>query len=316
MANEQLSLDLPEPKKKRGRKRKINYGKGQVGFAVKSGDMKIKEKGSGKGKSARRGRFVVSGRDALKYISKEKIDRFNAINKNAPKQMEFKGRGFDKPNDFDKYTAAQKAKYKAKEKKIKEAAVKAANTVNKMRRSAATMAGTTVRNVAGSTLNSILSKANKKVPLSNLRKLMSISAPMLVTELFAPRTLGPKKKPGIMENITEKDIKNYLKGDGKITKVDTKPKKSETPKVIKKVTESKKETKPERKIDHSSDYSRARMNMRATGKTDGMAKAKRPSYFQDIDAKAKPKKKEKNNIVKTRSGGKVRTRSGFLRTGR
>lgn len=316
MANEQLSLDLPEPKKKRGRKRKINYGKGQVGFAVKSGDMKIKEKGSGKGKSARRGRFVVSGRDALKYIPKEKIDRFNAINKNAPKQMEFKGRGFDKPKDFDSYTAAQKAKYKAKEKKIKAAAVKAANTVNKMRRSAATMAGTTVRNVAGSTLNSILSKANKKVPLSNLRKLMSISAPMLVTELFAPKTLGPKKKPGIMENITEKDIKNYLKGDGKITKVDIKPKKDETPNVIKKVPKPKKETKPERKIDHSSDYSRARMNMRATGKTDGMAKAKRPSYFQDIDAKAKPKKKEKDNIVKTRSGGKVRTRSGFLRTGR
>ena len=314
MANEQLSLDLPEPKKKRGRKRKINYGKGQVGFAVKSGDMKIKEKGSGKGKSARRGRFVVSGRDALKYIPKEKIDRFNAINKNAPKQMEFKGRGFDKPKDFDKYTAAQKAKYKAREKKIKAAAVKAANTVGKMRRSAATMAGTTVRNVAGSTLNSILSKANKRVPLSNLRKLMSISAPMLVTELFAPRTLGPKKKPGIMENITKKDIENYLKGEGKITKVDIKPEKDE-----KKIVKPKKEvkaTKPERKIDHSSDYSRARMNMRATGKTDSMAKAKRPSYFQDIDAKAKPKKKEKNNIVKTRSGGKVRTRSGFLRTGR
>tara|TARA_R100001591_G_scaffold32262_1_gene43095 strand:- start:547 stop:1491 length:945 start_codon:yes stop_codon:yes gene_type:complete len=314
MANEQLSLDLPEPKKKRGRKRRINYGKGQVGFGVKSGDMKIKEKGSGIGKSARRGKFVVSGRDALKYIPKEKIDRFNAINKNAPKQMEFKGRGFDKPKDFDKYTAAQKARYKAREKKIKEAAMKAANTVGKMRRSAATMAGTTVRNVAGSTLSRILSKANKKVPLTNLRKLMSISAPVLVTEIFAPRTLGPKKSKSIMENITKKDIENYLKGEGKIKKVDVKPK----PKPKKK-TEPKKEVKvikPERKIDHSSDYSRARMNMRATGKTDGMAIAKRPSYFQNIDAKAKPKKKEKNNIVKTGSGGRVRTRSGFTRTGR
>ena len=311
---EQLSLDLPEPKKKRGRKRKINYGRDQKGFTVKSGDMKIKEKGSGKAKSARRGRFVVSGRDALKYIPKEKIDRFNAINKNAPKQMEFKGRGFDKPKDFDKYTAAQKAKYKAREKKIKEAAVKAANTVGKMRRSAATIAGTTVRNVAGSTLSSILSKTNKKVPLTNLRKLMSISAPVLVTELFAPKTLGPKKSKSIMENITKKNIENYLKGEGKIKKADIKPKKDE-----KKTVKPKKEvkaTKPERKIDHSSDYSRARMNMKATGKTDGMATAKRPSFFQDIDAKAKPKKKEKDNIVKTKSGGRVRTRSGFARTGR
>ena len=115
-------------------------------------------------------------------------------------------------------------------------------------------------------------------------------------------------------SATKKDIENYLKGDGKIKKADITPDK--TPKVIKKVAKPKKETKPERKIDHSSDYSRARMNMRATGKTDGMAKAKRPSFFQDIDAKAKPKKKEKNNIVKTRSGGKVRTRSGFVRTGR
>tara|TARA_Y100001938_G_scaffold97232_1_gene133040 strand:- start:148 stop:579 length:432 start_codon:yes stop_codon:yes gene_type:complete len=143
---------------------------------------------------------------------------------------------------------------------------------------------------------------------------MSISAPVLVTEIFAPRTLGPKKSKSIMENITKKDIENYLKGEGKIKKVDVKPK----PKPKKK-TEPKKEVKvikPERKIDHSSDYSRARMNMRATGKTDGMAIAKRPSYFQNIDAKAKPKKKEKNNIVKTGSGGRVRTRSGFTRTGR
>jgi len=309
MANEQLSLDLPDPKKKRGRKKKgPDYSKGQKGFSVKSGDMKIKEKGSGKGKAARKGRFVVSGRDALKYIPKEKIDRFNAINKNAPKQMEFKGRGFDKPKDFASYTAAQKAKQKAAEKKIKEAAVKAATSVNNMRKSAATMTGTTVRNIAGSTLNSILSKANKKIPLTNLRKLIGMSGPMLLTELFAPRTLGPRKKPGIMENITQKDIEKYLKGK-KVTPKIIPPKK-----ITPRKTEPKKNTTPKRKIDHSSDYSRARMDMRAMGKTDGMATAKRPSYFQDIDAKSK--KKEKNNIVKTRSGGKVRTRSGFVKTGR
>ena len=78
----------------------------------------------------------------------------------------------------------------------------------------------------------------------------------------------------------------------------------------------KKETAPKRKIDHSSDYSRARMGMRTLSAKDKLAMSKRPSYFQNIDAKSKSKKKEKDNTVKTRSGGKVRTRSGFLRTGR
>jgi hypothetical protein len=111
-----------------------------------------------------------------------------------------------------------------------------------------------------------------------------------------------------MENITQKDIEKYLKGK-KVTPKIIPPKK-----ITPRKTEPKKNTTPKRKIDHSSDYSRARMDMRAMGKTDGMATAKRPSYFQDIDAKSK--KKEKNNIVKTRSGGKVRTRSGFVKTGR
>ena len=69
---EQLSLDLPEPKKKRGRpKKKPNYGRGQISQGpAKSGDMKIREKGTSKVKAARSGKFVISGRDALKYVPK------------------------------------------------------------------------------------------------------------------------------------------------------------------------------------------------------------------------------------------------------
>ena len=81
-------------------------------------------------------------------------------------------------------------------------------------------------------------------------------------------------------------------------------------------------TRKERKIDHSSDYSRASSDYRSRGtgsgsNKDALAKAKRPSYFQDIDAKGSSKKskskdkdKDDSSNVRTGSGGNVRTGSG------
>ena len=291
---EQLSLDLPEPKKKRGRpKKKPNYGRGQISQGpVKSGDMKIREKGTGKVKAARKGRFVVSGRDALKYVPKGKIDKFNAAN-----QLKFSGPGFStNPSDIKKF-AEKKNFTKAQTAK----AVKAASSLNNLRKQAATLTGIPKTKVAGKTLNSLLSKANKKIPLANVRKLMSTTGALFLYENFKGRSAG-EKKLSIMEQIDR---------DQKTKKIV--PKKKVTP--PKKVT-PKKEAAPKRKIDHSSDYSRARMGMKTLSAKDKLAMSKRPSYFQNIDAKSKPKKQEKDNTVKTRSGGKVRTRSGFLRTGR
>tara|TARA_E500000318_G_scaffold67741_1_gene62536 strand:+ start:223 stop:1098 length:876 start_codon:yes stop_codon:yes gene_type:complete len=291
MANEQLSLDLPEPKKKRGRpKKKPNYGRGQISQGpAKSGDMKIREKGTSKVKAARRGRFVVSGRDALKYVPKGKIDKFNAAN-----QMKFTGPGFSSDPKAVKKFAEKKNFTKAQTNKV----VKAATSLNNLRQQASTLTGIPKTKIGGKTLNSLFSKANKKIPLKNVRKLFSISLPMLLLET---KKAG-EKKLSIMEQI-DRDQK---------TKKITPPKKV-TPE---KVTPPKKETAPKRKIDHSSDYSRARMGMKTLSAKDKLAMSKKPSYFQNIDAKSKPKKQEKNNVVKTRSGGKVRTRSGFLRTGR
>lgn len=287
---EQLSLDLPEPKKKRGRpKKKPNYGRGQISQGpVKSGDMKIREKGTSKVKAARRGRFVVSGRDALKYIPKGKIDKFNAAN-----QMKFTGPGFSTNASDIKKFAEKKNFTKAQTAK----AVKAASTLNNLRQQASTLTGIPKNKIGGKTLNSLLSKANKKIPLTNVRKLFSISLPMLLLET---KKAG-ERKLSIMEQIDR---------DQKTKKIV--PEK----KVIPKKVIPKKVSAPKRKIDHSSDYSRARMGMKTLSAKDKLAMSKRPSYFQNIDAKSKPKKQEKNNVVKTRSGGRVKTRSGFLKTGR
>ena len=87
-------------------------------------------------------------------------------------------------------------------------------------------------------------------------------------------------------------------------------------------------TRKERKIDNSSDYSRASSDYRSRGtgsgsNTDALAKAKRPSYFQDIDAKgssrkskSKDKDKDDSSNVKTGSGGKVLTERGNVKTDR
>ena len=290
---EQLSLDLPEPKKKRGRpKKKPNYGRGQISQGpAKSGDMKIREKGTSKVKAARSGKFVISGRDALKYVPKRKIDKFNTAN-----QLKFSGPGFSTNASDIKKFAEKKNFTKAQLNK----AVKAASSLNNLRQQASTITGIPKGKVAGKTLNSLLSRANKKIPLANVRKLMSITGALFLYENFKGRSAG-ERKLSIMEQI-DRDQKNK-----KIA-----PEKKVTPK---KVT-PKKETAPKRKIDHSSDYSRARMGMKTLSAKDKLAISKRPSYFQNIDAKSKPKKKEKDNIVKTKSGGRVRTRSGFTRTGR
>tara|TARA_R100000329_G_scaffold6056_1_gene7698 strand:+ start:296 stop:1225 length:930 start_codon:yes stop_codon:yes gene_type:complete len=210
MANEQLSLDLPEPKKKRGRKRKINYGRGQIGFGAKSGDMKIKEKGSGLGKATKRGRFVVSGRDALKYVPKGKIDRFNQAN-----QLKLTGAGFSTdPKDIKKF--AEKKNF-TKTQTAK--AVKAASSLNNLRQKAATVTGIPKVKVGGKTLNSLLAKANKKVPLTNLRKLMSASMPVALIESFSPKKMADSTKKGssksIMESIDKEQKASAKRNTGK-----------------------------------------------------------------------------------------------------
>tara|TARA_B100001094_G_C18166504_1_gene792408 strand:- start:1640 stop:2380 length:741 start_codon:yes stop_codon:yes gene_type:complete len=85
----------------------------------------------------------------------------------------------------------------------------------------------------------------------------------------------------------------------------------------KKKTETKTTSAPSRRIDNTADYSRASSDYRSRGTSpkssrDAKAKAKRPSYFQDIDAKEK--KKKDTGGVKTRFGGRVKTKSGSLRT--
>ena len=91
-------------------------------------------------------------------------------------------------------------------------------------------------------------------------------------------------------------------------------------------------TRKERKIDNSSDYSRASSDYRSRGtgsgsNRDALAKAKRPSYFQDIDAKGssrkskskdtdKDKDKDDSSNVRTGSGGKVLTERGNVKTDR
>jgi len=88
----------------------------------------------------------------------------------------------------------------------------------------------------------------------------------------------------------------------------------------------------ERKIDNSSDYSRASSDYRSRGtgsgsNRDALAKAKRPSYFQDIDAKSSSRKskskskdtdkdKDDSSNVRTGSGGKVLTERGNVKTDR
>jgi hypothetical protein len=91
-------------------------------------------------------------------------------------------------------------------------------------------------------------------------------------------------------------------------------------------------TRKERKIDNSSDYSRASSDYRSRGtgsgsNRDALAKAKRPSYFQDIDAKSSSRKskskskdtdkdKDDSSNVRTGSGGKVLTERGNVKTDR
>lgn len=95
-----------------------------------------------------------------------------------------------------------------------------------------------------------------------------------------------------------------------------KNKADEDRKKAKKKTETKKDSAPSRKIDNTADYSRRssdyRSGMGSGSSRNAKAKAKRPSYFQDIDAKEK--KKKDTGGVKTRFGGRVTTRSGSLRT--
>jgi len=97
-----------------------------------------------------------------------------------------------------------------------------------------------------------------------------------------------------------------------------KNKADEDRKKAKKKTDNKTTSTPSRKIDNTADYSRRssdyRSGMGSGSSRDAKAKAKRPSYFQDIDAKEKKKKSNNTGGVKTRFGGRVTTRSGSLRT--
>ena len=80
----------------------------------------------------------------------------------------------------------------------------------------------------------------------------------------------------------------------------------------KKKTETKKDSTPSRRIDNTADYSRASSDYRSRGTSPKRDKpVARPSSFQDIDAKEK--KKKDTGGVKTRFGGRVKTRSGSLR---
>ena len=108
------------------------------------------------------------------------------------------------------------------------------------------------------------------------------------------------------------------KADAAKAKADAAKRKAEEDrKKAKKKADNKTTSAPSRRIDNTADYSRASSDYRSRGTSpkssrDAKAKAKRPSYFQDIDAK--DKKKKDTGGVKTRFGGRVTTRSGSLRT--
>jgi hypothetical protein len=116
---------------------------------------------------------------------------------------------------------------------------------------------------------------------------------------------------GIRASSTAKADAAKAKAEAAKRKRDADKKKAEK-KADKKTTSA-----PSRRIDNTADYSRASSDYRSRGtgsksSRDAKAKAKRPSYFQDIDAKEK--KKKDTGGVRTRFGGRVTTRSGNLRT--
>ena len=108
------------------------------------------------------------------------------------------------------------------------------------------------------------------------------------------------------------------KADAAKAKADAAKRKAEEDrKKAKKKADNKTTSAPSRRIDNTADYSRKssdyRSGMGSGSSRDAKAKAKRPSYFQDIDAKEK--KKKDTGGVKSRFGGKVKTKSGSLRRG-
>lgn len=66
--------------------------------------------------------------------------------------------------------------------------------------------------------------------------------------------------------------------------------------------DSKKETKTKRKVDHSSNYRKSKKSKKTSSTKSNVSTTSR--------------KKQKDNIVKTSYGGKVKTKYGFVRTGR
>ena len=137
-----------------------------------------------------------------------------------------------------------------------------------------------------------------------------------VTGVGTAGALVDEAAKGIRASSTAKADVAKAKADAAKRKAEADKKKAKK----KTETKSSDSVAPSRKIDNTADYSRRssdyRSGMGSGSSKDAKAKAKRPSYFQDIDAKEKKKKSNNTGGVKTRFGGGVKTRSGSLRTGR
>ena len=118
----------------------------------------------------------------------------------------------------------------------------------------------------------------------------------------AKRNKGKLLVGAVAIGVTAKALNKDTDKKKTTTTKKTTTKKNTKPSNNKNFPDAKKETKTKRKVDHSSNYRKSKKSKKTSNTKSNVSAASR--------------KKQKDNIVKTSYGGKVKTRYGFVRTGR
>jgi hypothetical protein len=305
-----------------------------------------------------RGGAKVLGRTVLNYMNKNGLDKAiarygkSAVNKIQKITKESKTKPVktkrsstrSDDNSLIKRTSAQEKKIKdakdaakkAREEKLRKAAAEsnrkklkrqseqfAKDASKKAKEATDKKSALTVREGTSRALT-ITKQQNKDFPLVVQRMSKNTDVKKLLNNPSKLNTARLKKlEEGLEKGFPRNKLMNKIMAASTVGSIgalllqdDTKTTKADKP--------DRGVTRKERKIDHSSDYSRASSDYRSRGtgsgsNRDALAKAKRPSYFQDIDAKSssrkskdkdKDKDKDDSSNVRTGSGGNVRTGSG------